>query len=145
MILTVGGSGGGQIERKCSLAESGWHIRPELGGHRGFFASLIPQFALTLRRLPRTGTFHIPSQATQAFQLCYQKPGILIVALDGSRSLILILTALVACPDLRPHPARAFPTMQSDVLYLCVRPSDSNKYLPARRSHHVATHKVSYF
>jgi len=134
MISLVGESVGSQIERKCSLAESGctsdrsWEV---IGGFGQTRRSLTSTPAVRSDPMEITLNGHVSHPIASV-----QKPGILIVAIDGSTSQSVILVALVACPDLRPHSARAPPPIQSDVLYLCVRSSDSNKYL---------TRKVSYF
>ena len=136
MILTVGGSGvykGGQIERICSLQ---WRSldahQTGVGRSSGFRTEVasphLPQFVLPYGDYPERARFtsHRITSVTShaASYLCYQMPGFLIVAVDGSRSVILV--ALVARPNLHPHPARASAPMRSDVLYLCVRPSDLN-------------------
>jgi hypothetical protein len=56
-------------------------------------------------------------------------PRIVIMAVDGSRSVIPV--ALVAHPNLH-HPAHVAAPSQSDVLYLCVWPSDTNTSCPSR-------------
>jgi hypothetical protein len=111
------------------------HIRPELRAYVNRPSGFRTETTLAVRS-GSTGTStltHVSYRVTlhckryKLFnfypQLCDQKPRIAIMAVDGSRSVIPV--ALVAHPNLH-YPAHVTAPLQSDILYLCVWPSDSN-------------------